>query len=83
MAWTALNGTIAAGTRQTWWFSWGGNGDVGVQHIVCHPLNPNGRLITEDISEELDLNNHYVYRATVYNAGPLTVSFVWRGGGVT
>jgi hypothetical protein len=83
MAWTAGSGSIAAGTRQTWDFNWGGNGDVGVQHIVAHPLNPNGRLITENIQENLDSNNHYTYSATVFNQGPLTVNFVWRGGGVT
>lgn len=82
MAWTALFGTIAPGTTQHWWFSWGGNGDVGPQLIQARPLNPEGQLMTTQIGEKLDGNGHLTYHATVRNDGPLTVSFQWRGGGV-
>ncbi len=81
MAWTAGGGTIAPGATQEWTFDWGGNGDVGPQLIQAHPLNPNGLLYTFEIGEVL-VGTHLSYRARVRNAGPLTVSFNWRGGGV-
>ncbi|MFJ3670564.1 hypothetical protein ACIPSE_29315 [Streptomyces sp. NPDC090106] len=81
MAWTFGGGTIAPGATQEWWFAWGGNGDVGPQLIQAQPLNPNGLLFTTQIGEVRDGNNNLSYRATVRNAGPLTVNFNWRGGG--
>jgi len=51
MAWTSGNGTIAAGQSQDWWFSWGGNGDVGPQLIQAEPLGVSGELSTTAIAE--------------------------------
>jgi hypothetical protein len=81
MAWTAGLGTIAPGQTQEWWFSWGGNGDVGPQLIQAEPLGASGELATTQISESLDANGHLTYFATVRNNGPSTVNFQWRGGG--
>jgi hypothetical protein len=81
MAWTSGNGTIAAGQSQDWWFSWGGNGDVGPQLIQAEPLGVSGELSTTAIAESLDSNGHLTYHATVVNNGTNSVSFQWRGGG--
>ena len=81
MAWTAGLGTIGPGESQEWWFSWGGNGDVGPQLIQAEPLNASAELATTQISESLDANGHLTYFATVHNNGPDTVNFQWRGGG--
>jgi hypothetical protein len=79
--WTAGFGTIASGTSQEWWFSWGGTGDVGPQLIQAEPLNASAELATTKIVEGLDGNGHLTYYATVQNNGPNTVHFQWRGGG--
>jgi hypothetical protein len=81
MAWTSGSGTIAPGTSQNWWFSWGGNGDVGPQLIQAQPLGQSGELATIQIAESLDANGHLTYFATVRNDGPNAVGFQWRGGG--
>ena len=79
--WTSGLGTIGPGQSQDWWFSWGGNGDVGPQLIQAEPLNASGELATTAIAESLDSNGHLTYDATVVNNGATTVSFQWRGGG--
>ena len=81
MSWTAGSGSIGPGQSQEWWFSWGGNGDVGPQLIQAEPLSASAELSTTQISETLDNNGHLVYFATVRNNGSNTVSFQWRGGG--
>jgi hypothetical protein len=81
MAWTSGRGTIGPGQSQDWWFSWGGNGDVGPQLIQAQPLGASGELATTQIAESLDSNGHLTYHATVVNNGTTTVSFQWRGGG--
>jgi len=81
MAWTAGLGTIGPSETQEWWFSWGGNGDVGPQLIQAEPLGASGELSTTQISESLDANGHLTYFATVRNNGSSTVNFQWRGGG--
>lgn len=81
MAWTSGSGTIAPGASQDWWFSWGGNGDVGPQLIQAEPLAASGELTTTAIAESLDANGHITYHATVRNDGANTVAFQWRGGG--
>lgn len=79
--WTTGLATIAPGQTQHWWFSWGGDGDVGPQLIQAEPLNASAKLATVQISERLDANGHLTYFATVHNKGPNTVIFQWRGGG--
>jgi hypothetical protein len=81
MAWTFGNGTLAPGASQNWWFTWGGNGDVGPQLIQAEPLSTSGELATVQIAESLDTNGHLTYFATVRNDGSTTVQFQWRGGG--
>lgn len=81
MAWTFGSGTLAPGEVQEWWFTWGGNGDVGPQLIQAEPVGPSAELTTFQISESLDGNGHLTYYATVRNDGPSGVSFTWRGGG--
>jgi hypothetical protein len=79
--WTAGSGTIEPGETQEWWFSWGGDGDVGPQLIQAQPLNASAELVTTQIAETLDANGHLTYYATVRNNGPNAVNFQWRGGG--
>jgi hypothetical protein len=81
MAWTSGSGTIAAGVSQEWWFSWGGNGDVGPQLIQVEPTGPSGQLATTQIAEGLDGGGHLTYYATLQNQGPNAAAFQWRGGG--
>jgi hypothetical protein len=81
MAWTSGSGTIAAGASQQWWFSWGGNGDVGPQLIQAEPTVVSGELATIQVAESLDVNGHLIYYATVKNQGSSAVGFQWRGGG--
>jgi hypothetical protein len=81
MSWTSGKGTIGPGQSADWWFSWGGNGDVGPQLIQAEPLGASGELATTQIAESLDSNGHLSYHATVVNHGTTTVSFQWRGGG--
>jgi hypothetical protein len=81
MAWTSGSGTLAPGASQTWWFSWGGNGDVGPQLIQAEPLSTSGELATVQIAEGLDAGGHLTYYATVRNNGSTTANFQWRGGG--
>jgi hypothetical protein len=83
MAFRVLFGTIAPGTRQDWFFFFSGNGDRGAQYFLPHPLNPSGRLFCERIGKELGSDGIWRYHTTVFNQGPLTVSFNWDGGGVT
>jgi hypothetical protein len=83
MAYRVGFGTIAPGTRQDWVFSFGGNGDQRAQVLLPHPLNPNGRLYCERTGKELGSDGVWRYWATVFNEGPLTVSFNWDGGGAT
>jgi hypothetical protein len=79
--WTSGLGTIGPGQSQDWWFSWGGNGDVGPQLIQAEPLNASGELVTTEIAESRDSNGHLTYHATVVNRGATAVAFQWRGGG--
>ena len=80
--WISGFGSIAPGTSQDWWFSWGGNGDVGPQLIQAQPLEPTGgELVTVFAAEGADDNGHVTYHATVRNDGASTVPFQWRGGG--
>ena len=81
MAWTSGSGTNAAGTSQNWWFSWGGNGDVGPQLIQAEPKSQSGELATISMAESLDGNGHLTYWATVQNQGSNAATFQWRGGG--
>jgi hypothetical protein len=81
MAWTFGNGTIGPGQSQDWWFTWGGNGDVGPQLIQAEPLSASSELETTQIGESLDSNGNLAYHATVVNNGSTTVNFQWRGGG--
>lgn len=81
MSWTVSGGTIAPGASLGWWFSWGGNGDVGPQLIQAEPLGASGELTTVNIAEGLDANGHLTYYATVRNDGGQPVAFQWRGGG--
>ncbi|WP_030435758.1 hypothetical protein [Actinoplanes subtropicus] len=79
--WVSGFGSIAPGTSQDWWFSWGGTGDVGPQLIQAQPVEPSGELVTVQVSETSDTNGHLGYHATVRNDGPSAVRFQWRGGG--
>ena len=79
--WTSGLGTIGPGQSQDWWFTWGGNGDVGPQLIQVEPLNASGELSTTMIGESLDGNGNLTYYATVANNGGTTVNYQWRGGG--
>jgi len=79
--WVSGFGSIAAGASQDWWFSWGGNGDVGPQLIQAEPVNGSGELSTTQIAESLDSSGHLTYHATVQNNGSNAVNFQWRGGG--
>jgi hypothetical protein len=81
MAWTVNGGTIAPGASQDWWFSWGGNGDVGPQLIQAEPLGLSGEMTTVSLAESLDANGHLTYHARVRNDGGQAVTFRWRGGG--
>jgi hypothetical protein len=81
MAWTSGSGTLGPGQNQDWWFSWGGNGDVGPQLIQAEPLGTSGEVATTQIGESLDSNGHLTYHATVVNNGTTAVRFQWRGGG--
>jgi hypothetical protein len=81
MAWISGSGTLAPGASQDWWFSWGGNGDVGPQLIQAQPLATSGELSTVVVAEGLDGNGHLTYYATVRNDGPTAAQFQWRGGG--
>ena len=80
MSWTSGSGTIAAGASTTWWFSWGGNGDVGPQLIQAEPTTSSGELATTQLAEGLS-NGHITYYATMQNQGSNAASFQWRGGG--
>jgi hypothetical protein len=79
--WTTGLGSIGPGESQDWWFTWGGNGDVGPQLIQAEPLNASGELATTEIAESLDGNGNMAYHATVVNNGTTVVTFQWRGGG--
>lgn len=79
--WLSGFGSIAPGTSQDWWFSWGGTGDVGPQLIQAQPVEPSGELTTVVTAESVDSNGHLTYHATVRNDGPNAVHFQWRGGG--
>jgi hypothetical protein len=79
--WTSRLGTIGPGQSQDWWFTWGGNGDVGPQLIQAEPLNASGELATTAIAESRDSNGNLTYHATVVNKGTTSVAFQWRGGG--
>jgi hypothetical protein len=79
--WLAGFGSIAPGTSQDWWFSWGGNGDVGPQLIQAQPVEPSGQLVTVWTAESADAGGHLTYHATVRNDGAQAVHFQWRGGG--
>jgi hypothetical protein len=81
MSWTIGSGTIAPGTSQDWWFTWGGNGDAGPQLIQAEPTASSGELATVQIAESLNSSGFLTYHATVKNEGTNTVSFRWRGGG--
>lgn len=81
MAWTSGSGTIAPGASTTWWFSWGGNGDVGPQLIQMEPTSASGELATTQIAEGLNNTGHLTYYATAQNQGTTAASFQWRGGG--
>ncbi len=81
MSWTSGSGTLTPGASQDWWFSWGGNGDVGPQLIQAEPVSPSGELSTVVAAESLDARGHLTYHATVRNDGSSTVHFQWRGGG--
>ncbi len=81
MAWTAGSGTIGPGESQDWWFSWGGNGDVGPQLVQAEPLAASGELATTQIAESLDTIGNLTYHAIVVNNGANAVTFQWRGGG--
>jgi hypothetical protein len=80
--WMADKATIAPGKSQDWWFSWGGDGDVGPQLIQAEPMDTSGELTTTEIAESRDNSGHLTYNATVRNDGPNPVTFRWRGGGV-
>lgn len=79
--WLSGFGSIAPGTSQDWWFSWGGTGDVGPQLIQAQPVEPSGELTTVVTAESVDSNGHLTYHATVRNDGANAVHFQWRGGG--
>jgi hypothetical protein len=79
--WTIGFGSIAPGTSQDWWFTWGGNGDAGPQLIQAEPLNASGELATTQIAESQASNGDLTYHATVQNNGSNTIYFQWRGGG--
>ena len=79
--WTSGSGTVAAGARQDWWFSWGGTGDVGPQLIQAEPVSQSGELATIQMAEVLDTSGHLSYHATLDNTGGNAVQFQWRGGG--
>jgi hypothetical protein len=79
--WIFGSGSIAPGESQDWWFTWGGNGDVGPQLIQAEPLNASGELATTQMAESLDGNGNLAYHATIQNNGANTVNFQWRGGG--
>jgi hypothetical protein len=79
--WTAGSGTIAPHASQEWWFSWGGDGDVGPQLIQAEPLNAPSQLATTQIAVDRDASGHLTYHATVVNKGSVAVNFQWRGGG--
>jgi hypothetical protein len=79
--WVSGLGTVAQGTSQEWWFSWGGTGDVGPQLIQAEPLETSGELVTVWTAESQDGNGHITYHATVRNDGSAPVRFQWRGGG--
>jgi len=79
--WTSGLGTIGPGQSQNWWFTWGGNGDVGPQLIQAEPLNASGELATTAIGESQASNGNLTYWATVVNNGTTTVAFQWRGAG--
>jgi hypothetical protein len=79
--WTSGLGTIGPGQTQDWWFSWGGNGDVGPQLIQAEPLNASGELATTVIAESRSAQGNLTYHATVVNRGTTAVGFQWRGGG--
>jgi hypothetical protein len=79
--WTSGSGTVAAGASQDWWFSWGGNGDVGPQLIQAQPLNQSGELATIQMAGSRDSSGHLTYYATLDNTGSNSVPFQWRGGG--
>ena len=81
MSWTSGHGTIGPGASQDWWFTWGGNGDVGPQLIQAEPLGASGELATTQIAESLGSSGFLTYHATVTNNGSTTVQFQWRGGG--
>jgi hypothetical protein len=79
--WTFGLGTVAPGASQNWWFTWGGNGDVGPQLIQAEPLSTSGELVTVQIAESQDSSGHLTYYATVRNDSPNPARFQWRGGG--
>jgi hypothetical protein len=79
--WTVGSGTLAAGASQEWWFSWGGNGDVGPQLIQAEPISPSAELATVQIAESRDGSGHLTYFATAKNQSAKAVQFQWRGGG--
>jgi hypothetical protein len=79
--WLSGFASIAPGTSQDWWFSWGGAGDVGPQLVQAQPVDPSGELVTVMTAESQDANGHLTYFATVRNDGSSPVHFQWRGGG--
>jgi hypothetical protein len=80
MAWTFGGGTVAAGASVQWWFTWGGNGDVGPQLIQAEPTAASGTIATTQIAEGLS-GGHLTYYATVQNQGSTAAQIQWRGGG--
>ena len=83
MAFRVGTGSITPGAVQIWFFQFGGNGDVGAQYFLPHPVNPSGELVCTEISKVLNPRGPWTYFAKVRNDGPLAVNFNWDGGGVT
>jgi hypothetical protein len=79
--WTSGFGTLAPGASQDWWFSWGGDGDVGPQLVQAQPVDISGELSSVTSAESRDTGGHLTYYATVRNDGANPVRFQWRGGG--
>jgi hypothetical protein len=79
--WTVGPGTVAAGASQQWWFSWGGNGDVGPQLIQAEPLSDPSGVATTQIAESRNSSGNLTYYATLDNQQSAAAEFYWRGGG--
>ncbi|MEP7010144.1 MAG: hypothetical protein ABJC13_07460 [Acidobacteriota bacterium] len=75
-------GTIAPGTSQRWFYSFGGT-DHGAQYCMANPLNPGACLQVNDQTKCKNSDGTITYWVTIRNIGSFTTNFNIQGGGLS